>query len=717
MITRFAKLSILSLCLVSMFHPYADGAATKHPVALDDLAATAMADSMDLSPDGRFLAYSFGHWSTYLTDNDIWLVETIAGSTPRKVATGTLPRWSPTGKLLAYYSGEPGDYQIWIFDQTTGKSHQLTHVPGGINPDPYTRIMGWAMDAMALAWSPDGQRIMFASRVPEKPAAYPTESAQTSSTSAPDHPAAIVLTRDTPPEWTLAGIYAPAFGSTSGFAHWQKKEEGDPKKPVAPPPLLVNQLFLLDVKTKHVEQFTSDSSGYFGPAWSPDGRTIVCGSADGPIKFDFGSAKTNLYLLDVASRKKTPLTSGGEVKWQPTWSPDGALLLYLSGAFRGHQQLMLVPATGGDSRNVAESLDRYVEEYRWSSDGKSAFALIKDGVSHPVVRIDIGGGKVQRITSLPASRDHLSYAKRDVLAWQQSDGEHPGGLWLDREDDHAEQLVDLNPQVSAWEIGKQEVISWKNSRGEEIEGVLITPPGYREGETYPMIVDSYPGTSATFRSSPYGGNHAWASRGYVVLFTSGARAPHVWMNPFRSQIYDFAAKGIHGWDVTTDDVMSGVEEMIRRKIADPSRIGLFGFSNGGAIAQMLMTRSDRFKCVVSYAGVAMADLTRSFFASSGFTWEGVVGVTPWQDPQGYVELSSIYRLDKVKVPVLLVDGDLDGDFFLNTVEVYNGLRALNRDVTFVRYPDQSHVLTGWALHDFLERTMEFFDHHLKASKQ
>ena len=685
----------------------------KHPVALDDLTETAMADSLQLSPDGSMLAYSFGHWSTYLTDNNVWIVETRAGATARKVAKGTFPHWSPDGKRLAYYAGDAGDYQIWVLDLSTNRSEQITHVKGGINPDPYTRIMGWVLDAMALAWSPDGKKLIFASRV--EVAAPPTSSSASEGsqpTSDPDHPAPLVLTRTTPPEWTTAGIYSRAFGSTSGFAHWQKTEDTDPSKAAAPPPVLINQLSLVDVDSKQTEPFTTDNAGYFGPAWSPDGTKIVCASADGPVVLNFGSAKTNLYVFDVATRKKTALTSEPEVKWQPTWSPDGQFVAYLSGSFSGHQSLMVISESGGKPRNLTAGLDRYVEEYHWVGDGIDV--LIKDGISHPVVRVNLATARVERLTTDSAARDHLSASRDGALVWQQSDGTHAGGIWFrPAKATAAVPLVDLNPQVQSWELGKQEVISWKNKRGEEIEGVLITPPGYIQGKKYPLIVDCYPGTSSSFRSSPYGGNQAWASRGYAVLFTSGARGPHVWMNPIKSLEYDLAAKGPHGWDVSFDDVMSGVDDVIRRGIADPDRIGLFGFSNGGAIAQMLITRTDRFKCVVSYAGVPMADLTRSYFAITGWSWRGVVGLAPWDDPAAYVELSSIYRLNRVNLPVLLFDGDQDGDFLLNTIEVYNGLRSLDKDVTFVRYPDQSHVFTGWALKDFLKRTMDFYDAHLK----
>ena len=62
--------------------------------------------------------------------------------------------------------------------------------------------------------------------------------------------------------------------------------------------------------------------------------------------------------------------------------------------------------------------------------------------------------------------------------------------------------------------------------------------------------------------------------------------------------------------------------------------------------------------------------------------------------------------------MLLADGDNDGDFLLDTIEVYNGLKQAGVDVTLLRYPGQGHGFTGTALEDFWERELAFFDRYL-----
>jgi dipeptidyl aminopeptidase/acylaminoacyl peptidase len=704
---------VLSIFVISIFA--SAQSKPKHLVTFDDLGQTAMTESLQLSPDGHMLAYSFGRFANSLRDSDILIVNTALGSTPRNVVKGTLPSWSPDSKRLAYYAGPPGDFQIWVVDVVSGKAEQLTHVARGINPDPQTRILGWELEAMSLVWSPDGSKLMFASRVESKTAAsVPSESAQSYGPGQKDRP--VVLNGSTPPEWTLAGIYAPAFSSSGGSAEWEKKGDTEAGKLATLSRPLVNQLFLVDVRTKQVKQFTTDDAGYFSPQWSRDGKTVLCVSSEERPNIGYGPVETNVYEIEVSSGKKVALTNAPDIKWRPKWSLDGNWVAYVVGGLFGHTILYVVPSNGGTPRSLTSSLDRYVEDYQWGPDSRSIVLLVRDGVSESIVQLDLATDEVHSVSTGEASRNHISASRDGTLSWQQSDGTLADGLWVRPANGaFASFLVNLNPETSSWELGKQEVIQWKNGHGEDIQGILLLPVGYQAGHKYAMIVDCYPGTSNFFRSVPYMGNQAWASHGYVVLFTAGTRTPYTWINPMKSSKYDLAAKGPHGLDVTFDDVMSGVDEVIRDGYADPDRMGLFGFSNGGAVVQMLITRTNRFKAAVSHAGVPLADLTSAYLHESKFLdgWHTWIGFAPWEDPQGFLELSSIYRLNQVTTPVLLADGDLDGHFLLNTIEVYNGLRALGKDVTFVRYPEQSHVLTGWAEQDFLKRTMDFFDAHLR----
>src|SRR3546814_9505240 len=105
-----------------------------------------------------------------------------------------------------------------------------------------------------------------------------------------------------------------------------------------------------------------------------------------------------------------------------------------------------------------------------------------------------------------------------------------------------------------------------------LEGKLLYPTDYVEGKRYPLIVDAYPMNSGNGWMHPMGGNQAWATAGYLVFKPHQARAPHVTPNCAGDKDYCAAGKGPGGWDVMVDDVMSGVDELIRRGLVDADRM-------------------------------------------------------------------------------------------------------------------------------------------------
>src|SRR6266481_1126792 len=97
---------------------------SKHAVTFEDLGTLKSADYLQLSPDGKDLAYTM--------DGDLWLTTTERGSSSRKLGKGTVPVWSPDGKRLAYYSSQSGTFQLWMRNMQSGSIEQLTHLEGGI---------------------------------------------------------------------------------------------------------------------------------------------------------------------------------------------------------------------------------------------------------------------------------------------------------------------------------------------------------------------------------------------------------------------------------------------------------------------------------------------------------------------------------------------------------------------------------------------------------
>lgn len=682
--------------------------AASHAVTLEDLKGLVLADtSLQLSPSGEYLAYS--------RLGGIWLVRTRVNSVPRKIADGFSPKWSPAGDRLAYYANVGGNVQLNVMDTKREESVRLTDLAGGIDPDPTTSTgpIDWAF---AYSWSPDGAAIVFSSRVPVQNETLPNSVVSASNSAESGYSGPLVLTGSTPDYWTLRGVFV--HDESVGRGVFESKDGRDTrlKPPRARDVALVSQLFIVDVGTKRMRRLTADDRTYFSPDWSPNSRSIVCSTSDQQRSL-LGATTLQIAIVDAVTGVRVDLTDSVGMRRSPTWSPDGKSIAYLDSE-TPYSEASLFTGNPGTKhfRNVTAELNRHIDEYAWSPDGKSLLVTYRDGVSHPLARIDVEPLGIVLISGLgskvPLYASRVSASKAGSIAWENSEPRNPGVIMILAHGARVPvTLVNLYPETEQWITGNVEIVRWKNQRGDDMEGVLALPLGYERGRKYPLIVDVYPLATAFVWTAPMAGNLAWATAGYAVLLPE-PRAPHAWLNHWKSPESARAGKGSGGWDVAYDDVMSGVDEVIHRGIADPQRMCLYGFSNGGGVVNDLVTRTSRFKCAVSVSGVFPDWTTEALMWTGHFepltAW---VGTSLFEDPTEYVKLSPVFRANRVKTPMLLAAGDQE-QFLFGVVEMYNGLRAAGADVTFLRYPGQGHGFAGAALDDFWRREMQFFAEHM-----
>ncbi len=669
-------------------------AQTKHRVTVSELESVKSISAAELSPSGKQIAWiSEGALKISSVDHPTQIIESMG--------QGGLPVWSPNGRMLAFYSGTSGVSQLWLYDLSSRTSKQITTIAGGIAAK-ISAPPSWWDDNERYSWSPDSSQIIFASQVLSI-----SQKKNDPETTDNDTGKPLILNSSTPIGWTLGGVFVSAFGQPTlapGTSH--------PKLA----PTLTSQLFVVDIQTGATRQITHDDLGYFTPDWSPDGKTVVCSTSSGRSMFGFFLNTISLIALDVQTQKIKLLTSALGNKAFPTWSPDGREIAFFTTEHGGRQTIDVMNWKSGTIQELSHRVAVSVAELRWSPDSKDIVTLALDGVDWRVIRIKLLNGAVESVDEpFPAQRVHLSIAKSSYIAWVSNNGEHPDEIYFSKKGDRKPQLlIDVNPQIHDWELGQQEVVRWTGGRGEAMEGLLIKPAGYQIGKRYPLVVDTYPGIRNSFAVEPILGNQAWASKGYTVFYPD-ARAPYVWPNHFRTPAFDESAKGPDGFEVTAEQVLSGVDELIKRGIVDPDRMALLGFSNGGGITNALLSRTNRFRCAVSVAAVYPDWFTPFFLHGGPYLTELSASGDPLQNPDNYVKLSSVFRAEKVETPVLIADGDLDKDFLIGSIEWFNSLRWAKKNVTLLRYPGQGHGFRGEAMQDFWVRETEFVDRYLRPS--
>lgn len=291
----------------------------------------------------------------------------------------------------------------------------------------------------------------------------------------------------------------------------------------------------------------------------------------------------------------------------------------------------------------------------------------------------------------------------------------PDLLVTDPEFRHLRRVSDANPQQKDFLWGTAETISFHDSTGQKLQGILYKPDGFDPKTKYPMIVHIYEHLSDRihdyFPPRPEWG-HAisisyYVSNGYLVLtpdihYTIG--------HPGRSAL---------------QCVLAAIDTVARKGFVNEKAIGIEGHSWGGSEVSYIIAHTDRFHA--AEAGAGIADIISGYDdirPGSGWVRQWIyernqdrIGCTLWQCPDLYIENSPIFNIDRVKTPLLMLrdDGDTTASFGMG-LELYLALRRLGKEVYMFNYNGEGHDLSKWVdQKDFAIRMQQFFDCHLKGA--
>ena len=251
---------------------------------------------------------------------------------------------------------------------------------------------------------------------------------------------------------------------------------------------------------------------------------------------------------------------------------------------------------------------------------------------------------------------------------------------------------------------------FESTDGTEVEGWVIPPVGYREGDgrDWPMVLNMHGGPHGAYGNSFSFDFHLQSGKGFFVVYT----------NPRASTGYGEAFRwGTWGsWgDEDYDDVMAGVDVALSKYPIDEARMGLTGYSYGGYLTNWIITQNDRFSAAVAGAGIsnwmsdyAVADIPR--------TKETEFYGTPWEEEglENLLASSPIVHAEGVSTPTLFVHGESDHRVPIEEAEqMYVALQKQQVPARMVRYPDSYHG--GWTPWRYMHRlysTMEWWDEWL-----
>jgi len=447
-----------------------------------------------------------------------------------------------------------------------------------------------------------------------------------------------------------------------------------------------------------------------GPSWSPDGSALAF-AADMDQRNELTYERADLWIVTTGG-EVTRLTDDEFNYSNPVWSPDGRFLVARGGAgldvvirerwdHGAPSDLFLVPADGGPIRNLTGDWDLMPGAVTWDPAGESV--LFPAGVSgeNHLFRLDLDSGEVVQVTHGERMLGGLTFSPDlSWMAYTASEPTSPGDLFSARLDGSEErQLTSLNTDLLAeLRLQAPRNLHFNSQDGTEIEGWIIPPPGWEEGDggSYPMILTIHGGPHGAYGSGFMFEQQLLAAQGYFVLYTN-PRASTGYGEAFRWGIWG-------GWGFKDyEDIMAGVDHALARYPIDESRMGVTGYSYGGYMTNWIITQTDRFAAAVSGASISnwmsdygTADIPR--------TKESEFYGPPWEKESLDLLLRSspIVHAKGVSTPTLFVHGEADLRVPIEEAEqMYTALHKQGVPARFIRYPDSYHG--GWTSWRLLHR--------------
>ncbi len=636
-----ALLAIVPLLLVSI----TGIAQTKRPMNYDDIMAMKSVGATAISPDGKHVVYTLSYADMKENERrtELWIVTTDGGK-PRRFTSGkndTSPQWSSDGQWIAFIStrgtGEAAKPQIHLIPAFGGEAEKLTDSKTGV---------------ASFVWSNDGKRIAYVAQAPLTEA---EEKKQKDKDDAQVVDAGFRFSR----------LWVIEVGAASGTERPAAKE------------IVKNDWVISD------------------PQLSPDGRRISFTAHPTP-KADDGSLG-DVYIANAdgtGAPRKLYENSGPDSGAR--WSPDGKWISFNSRDAKngtiGFPGLYIISAEGGAPRAVTPNFDRSVSPAFWSPDGATIYFTSVQRTTAHIFSVPTSGGEVKAVSAGDAVIGGASFSRNaGKVAFTRTDIQTPADVYVSSLASYnPTKLTDHNPQMKEIALGRGEVIRWKSKDGMEIEGVLVYPVNYEVGKRYPTLANIHGGPSGVWTVG-FPGNHGtyahvWAGRGWAV-FLPNVRGSSGYGEKFLLANYRDWGGGDY------QDIQTGLDDLVRRGIADPDRVGQAGWSYGGYMTAWTLTQTNRFKAVMVGAG-----LTNMFSMYSTNDLQRVLesyfGAQPWDDLEAYwTKTSAMAHIKKAKTPTLILHGAQDLRVPVGQAqELYMGLKKNGVPVQLVFFPREGHGL-------------------------
>lgn len=635
-----------------------------HPLTPEQLTDQERPSDVRISPDGEWVVFVvrlFAKKDVHPV-SDLWIAP-FSGGEPRRFTSGEwldeAPRPSPDGSRIAFLSdrAERGEKSLYVIPTDGGEALRIFDEQG---------------DVSEPSWSPDGRSV------------------------------------------------AVLFTEPEAQEEKERKERREDAKVWDAHPKY-RHLWVIDAENLKAHPVSPEGRQVRGYAWSPDGERLAINTSATP-RVDDRFKETEVAVVPREGGTSRTIFRTFGLAEDLVWSPDGTYLAYRSRAGRvlygeyvyrrpleGSEAVCLTPHYGGTGEHLGPF-----------ADGDLLF-LAHEGVASALYRLSWEGKRARlRTGEVSGTLGNFVSASEDggrlAMVWQHSTrapevylAEVRGAGW------GPVRRTWFGAELEEAALGEVEVVRWESDPGVEVEGMLVKPRDYHEGERYPLVVQVHGGPTSLWAEKFCASWRDWAQvlagRGHAVLL------PNPRGSTGRGPAFSNAVFGdVGGGELR--DVLAGVDAMVERGVADPERLGIGGWSWGGYLTALAVTRTDRFKAAIIGAGVSnlISDNSLGDIPSANLSY---FREALHHDPDPYYERSPIRGVRNVRTPALILHGEEDRRVSTaQSIEMYVALRALGVKTQLVTYPREGHSIEEREHQlDVVRRIIVWFEEHLRQERR
>ena len=463
-------------------------------------------------------------------------------------------------------------------------------------------------------------------------------------------------------------------------------------------------------------------------AWHPNG-TLLAYVADPDWRDELKYESPDLWTV-TTDGQITRVTNDDDVYGDVDFSPDGTWISFARSFgtdkiireklnHGGPRDLYIRRVDGGEPINLTAAWDLDPGDAMWAPDSRYIYFSAQIGGENHLFRVaPASGARVEQVTRGERRLNGISIDRAfSTIVYSVGQHEAPADVFAANIDGSNERrLSNLHARLTAdIAFGRTERLRWTGYDGTPIEGWLTLPYGYDKAKgPYPLIVNSHGGPHSAVGYSFDFKKQFFAANGYFVLDTN-----------FRSSTgygdaFKWATWGEWG-KKDGEDVVSGLDHVLKAYPIDPKRVGHIGHSYGGFMTNWLITQyPERFAAAASGAGISnwVSDYgTADIYRTKETEFFGA----PWDKAarDRMIAQSPLSHAGRVKTPTLFIHGEVDQRVpYEEGEQMYFALKRRGIPAKMIQYEGQPHGIGGhWNNVHRMLNELRWFDQYLKGSRR